>query len=152
MNSIPRDAAESDLTGVKALTEHVLRTSLAESIIDLEEMLASANRAFDYWAKSPAKSLHQVVEQDDHIVGVILIKDFWNFVSLFVHPEYQGHGIGKSLLKSALDQCKDKSPIGEIRVNSADDSAPFYEKFGFSSEGMSVSEHQGVTPMRYTFK
>jgi len=55
-------------------------------------------------------------------------------VDVIVLPEYQGHGIGKTMIEKALAHLKNNMVNGEqvlVMLMSAKDKEGFYEKFGF---------------------
>lgn len=51
-------------------------------------------------------------------------------VDLIIHPGYQGKGLGKRLLNSLVQKCKDNK-IRDIQLFAARDKSGFYEKSGF---------------------
>jgi GNAT superfamily N-acetyltransferase len=59
---------------------------------------------------------------------------FYLLVDVIVHPEYQGKGIGKTMVSMALDYIRSNLREGEIaNVNmmAAKRKEPFYRKLGF---------------------
>ncbi|PTB30026.1 GNAT family N-acetyltransferase [Paraburkholderia caribensis] len=60
------------------------------------------------------------------IVGVILIKNFWNLCSLFVDPQFQRQGVGRALLADAIRRRVSRNDKGHIKVNSAPTAVQFY--------------------------
>jgi len=74
-----------------------------------------------------------VAEKDDgHIVGCIALhrhrRRIAELLALAVHPEVHGHGIGRALLKAAIDEAREyKSEI--IWLGSRKTS--YFEQFGF---------------------
>jgi GNAT superfamily N-acetyltransferase len=69
----------------------------------------------------------------DHseLVGVILVKEFWNLCNLFVAPAMQGRGIGRGLVAAAVERCRGASPRDAIWLVAAPDAAAFYRRLGF---------------------
>lgn len=49
---------------------------------------------------------------------------------MIILPEYQGHGIGKEILKMLTDVCS-ANKIRDIQLFSAKGKAGFYEKYGY---------------------
>ena len=68
-------------------------------------------------------------------------------------PENQHVGFASQLMKSVIDDAKKRSRNG-IVLTCKKELIPFYEKFGYISEGISHSEHGGAVwyQMRLTFK
>ena len=68
-------------------------------------------------------------------------------------PEYQHVGFASQLMESVIDDAKKRSRNG-IVLTCKKELIPFYEKFGYISEGISHSEHGGAVwyQMRLTFK
>ena len=142
-----RPATINDTDVICALMENVLIESLANSPLDPAEMMASANRCVDLWLKEPDSCYHAVAVIADQVAGVVMVKEHWNLVSLFVRPQYQHMGIGRSLVTSAVDACQNKCPHKAIYLNAAQDSVAFYEKLGFVINPV-IKETPGIVPMR----
>ncbi|MEK8127734.1 GNAT family N-acetyltransferase [Paenibacillus filicis] len=57
---------------------------------------------------------------------------FQSFIcDLIIHPDYQNQGIGSTLLKALLIECK-KNHIISVQLCCASGKSEFYKKFGFS--------------------
>jgi GNAT superfamily N-acetyltransferase len=71
-------------------------------------------------------------EIEDEIVGTIEIRNN-NHISLFcVEKEYRRRGIGRELLRRALEICLKNDPIlSEVTVNSLPGTVYIYESLGF---------------------
>ena len=78
------------------------------------------------------------VRDDQKAVGVVRL--LWDggyvaFLSdVIVDPEYQGQGIGRTLVEAVIKRIKDDMKPGykvKLNLNSAKGKEPFYEKFGF---------------------
>lgn len=66
-------------------------------------------------------------------------------VDLIIHPDYQGQGLGSTLLDKLVTKCKD-SKIRDIQLFAARDKFVFYEKYGFekrpiNAPGMQVKQN-----------
>ncbi|MCL2358836.1 MAG: GNAT family N-acetyltransferase [Nitrososphaerota archaeon] len=79
-----------------------------------------------------------VAKIDDKTVGMTrLIFDgayIAVLVDVIILPEYQGHGIGKTMIEKTLAYLKNNIADGEqvlVMLMSAKDKEGFYEKFGF---------------------
>ena len=84
---------------------------------------------------------------DGKVVGMgRLVGDgamYWYLQEIIVLPEYQGYGIGKSIVNRLLKYIKDNSIPGtnvSIGLTAVKGKETFYEKFGFNvhSQGMSM--------------
>lgn len=58
-------------------------------------------------------------------------------VDLIIHPGYQGKGLGKRLLNSLVQKCKDNK-IRDIQLFAARDKSGFYEKSGFEKRPLNA--------------
>ena len=57
--------------------------------------------------------------------------------AVFVLPPYMGQGIGRALVKY-LESLAVEAGLGEIRLESTLNAAPFYRALGFQGEGRSI--------------
>lgn len=82
---------------------------------------------------------------DGQVVGMgRLVGDgamYWYLQEIIVLPEYQGKGIGKSIVSRLLEYIRSNAIPGtgvEVGLTAVEGKEPFYEKFGFScgSSGM----------------
>lgn len=126
--------------------------SLKNSPLDPVEMMASANRCVDLWAQNPDSCLHVVAVNSNEVIGVVLVKEHWNLVSLFVKSQYQHAGIGKKLALAAIDGCRGKNRYNAIYLNSAQDSVEFYAKLGFVRRQLDAEGTPGIVPMLFRYQ
>ena len=112
------------------------------------ETVANVTRNLTAWKRDPDQSFHFVAEHEGRIVGVILVKAFWNLCSLFVAPAWQRHGIGRRLVLTAIDACRDKSPKQAIHLNAAPSALPFYAALRFASRASSQPLPAGFQAMQ----
>lgn len=101
-----------------------------------------------WWNANPDQGCHLKCTLDGKIVGVILVKKFWNLCSLFIAPEYQGQGLGRALLLAAIDQCKGKSEKQAIWLNAAPNAISFYRAMGCISRSSSQQLPLGFNAMQ----
>ncbi|WP_061534439.1 GNAT family N-acetyltransferase [Collimonas arenae] len=118
---------------VRRLMEHVIVASVKSDVSIHHDMIANVNKNVDYWLINPERCVHIVATLESRIVGVVLVKDFWNLCSLFVDTQFQSRGIGRMLLKAASTACKSKSPKQALFLNAAPNAIGFYEQLGFVS-------------------
>lgn len=127
-----QDVQPEDTAVLDALMRHVVMASLRLENIELAEVLENVQQNL-YWAQANASSVvHLKCTHGARIVGVILVKNFWNLCSLFIDLEYQHRGIGRVLLTAAIERCTPRNDRGYIKVNSAPEAVQFYKGLGFS--------------------
>ena len=76
---------------------------------------------------------------DGKVVGMgRLVGDgamYWYLQEIVVLPEYQGKGIGKSIVNRLIEYIKSTAILGtiiDVGLTAVKGKEPFYEKFGFS--------------------
>ena len=68
----------------------------------------------------------------------------WQMIfGVATHPEYQRRGLAAKVLQRAIADCKAEGRKGLI-LTCKEQKLHYYAKFGFVSEGVSVSEHGGA--------
>lgn len=67
-----------------------------------------------------------------------------SILSLIVHPDFSGHGIGSKLLQELERQARASKRLG-ITLTCLEELIPFYERNGYTNEGVSDSTHAGET-------
>ena len=78
-----------------------------------------------------------VAEEADRIVGCGAIGPYWgkedesSLFSIFVHPDYQGKGIGRMIV-GALEQDEFALRARRIEIPASITGLPFYRKMGYS--------------------
>ncbi len=78
-------------------------------------------------------------------VGVWLTLDFGDITNIAVHPDYRREGLGKRLLSTIVDICKERE-IERVclEVKETNDSAiEFYKNAGFLQDGVRKKYYQG---------
>ncbi len=127
-----RDAVADDAEAISAFMEHVILTCVEAGADEKAPFVANTRRNLDQWLGAPALSFHLAAWLDDELVGVVMVRDFWNLCHLFVAPRHQGHGLGRRLLESALAACAARSPRGCVRLNASRNAIGFYRHMGFA--------------------
>jgi GNAT superfamily N-acetyltransferase len=86
---------------------------------------------------------------DTQILGVIDMRSCHHISLLFVDTAYQGQGISRALLDTALSLCRELGhDLAEITVNSSPYAIPIYERLGFrATAGEQVKNGIRFTPM-----
>jgi RimJ/RimL family protein N-acetyltransferase len=145
-----RPAVESDAEGIIAYatllfasTDQVLTTP-EEYVMTIED----EKKWINGFAKQPA-ALLLVAEYDGKVVGLL---DFCTRprrkaahsgeLGISVHPDYQGQGIGKTLLSVLLDWAKEHKQVEKVFLNVFATNAKaiaLYKKLGFIEECRQVN-------------
>jgi len=142
-----RVATPEDRDAILALMVAVIGTALAaEHQADTIENVCN-NLAF--WNDRPERCVHLVAESDGVLVGVVLVKEFWNLCSLFVAPEHQGRGLGRRLVLEAIAACREGSREQAIYLNAAPNAVAFYVALGFELRESKQRLPPGFKAMRY---
>lgn len=115
-----------------------------------DDIVDNVTRNLQAWARDPQAGVHLVAEDGSGLVGVVLVKAFWNLCSLFVAPEQQRHGIGRQLVHAALQACRGRSPKQAIHLNAAPNAVPFYSSLGFTARESSQPLPAGFRALQLT--
>ena len=140
-----------DIPLIENLIVHTVHASVAASDMEKRAALNNIARNIAWWCSHPTEGLHLVSLQEERIAGVVLVKEYWNLCSLFVHPDYQGRGIGRALMETAIEQCRMHSQRDAIKLNAASNAVAFYERLGFVATGSPGPATFGSTPMMLRF-
>jgi len=144
-----RTAGAEDTEAILDLMVRVINTTIEPPYRG--EMIENVTQNLAVWDRDPDQCFHFVAEDGNEIVGVVLVKVFWNLCSLFVAPEWQRHEIGRQLVRAAIDACRDKSPKQAIYVNAAPNAVSFYGALGFTSRESSQQLPTGFQAMQLAF-
>ena len=140
MPPLLRTARLEDGVAILALMVRVVTVSIAPAY--RAETIENVTQNLEVWSRAPEQCVHFVAESEGEIVGLILVKAFWNLCSLFVAPECQRCGIGKLLVLSAVHACRGKSPRQALYLNAAASAVSFYKALGF----ISIESSQQLPP------
>lgn len=138
------DAGEEMLMGIQfELADNVLE---AEDFVRLKVAAGFLDRPREQVEKALENGLFNVSALcDGKVVGMgRLVGDgamYWYLQEIIVLPEYQGRGIGKSIVNRLLEHIENSLLPGtgaQIALTAVKGKEPFYEKFGFevSQTGM----------------
>lgn len=149
MKPLLRPAAIDDNDAIFEMMVQVIRDTIdpafqAETIVHITTNLR-------YWRRWPDSCVHIVATDGQAIVGVALVRNFWNFCSLFVAASHRKTGLGKQLTQQALDACRHRSAIGALYLVSTPSAVAFYEAQGFQPRASRQKLPAGFLPMGYTF-
>lgn len=142
-----RDAVREEEQQIRTLLSLVIQESLDATVHNIPSILENVNDNVDLWLAAPDNIVHLVAEAEGKLVGVIMIKDFWNFCSLFVDPAYQRRGIGGQLVKIAVKKCRGRSPHHAIHMHANNEAVEFYRALGFEVKNTSRTPPAGSTEM-----
>lgn len=146
MPAFLRPAAPEDQAAIHRLMVGVIKASVDES--HHSETIANVTQNLERWHRDPDTCLHIVAQRDDEIIGVILVKEFWNLCSLFVSQECQRQGVGRKLVLAAIEGCRSRSPKQAINLNSSPRAVAFYKSLGFVHRESSQPLPPGFKPMK----
>lgn len=88
---------------------------------------------------------HLLAIENDEVVGGLIVTqvdsriDHWKIRQVAVADEMQGRGIGRELVERVLEEARLEG-VKEITLHSRLEVAPFYENFGFTTEGDTFEE------------
>lgn len=125
----PVDAGEAPQ--VTAFIEHVVMTSVDASDTEKLAVMENIRANIAAWQRNPEPVLHLKVMADGQLVGVVMVKAWWNLCHLFVAPQRQQQGVGRALMMAAIAACRGKSPRQALRLNASRNAAAFYRRLGF---------------------
>jgi GNAT superfamily N-acetyltransferase len=137
-----------DTSAVRELMARTIRERVTQDQQILTDTLANVNRNLDYWLNGPDNCVHLKATAGDTLVGVILVKDYWNLCSLFVDPAYHGRGIGRALVEAAASLCIGRSPRSALLLNAATNAVAFYQHLGFQPRATSQPLPPGFQAMQ----
>ena len=144
-----RDAKEKDLPELHHLIAQSVHACIEAEEVDRENIIVDSLCSSEANVHGHSDGVHLVYEQHDQLLGMILIKEYWNMASLFVRPDKHHQGVATALLNEALEICRDKAAGKAIRLNSSHYAAGFYEAYGFIKNGPEKDLPGGCIPYLY---
>lgn len=141
-----------DVEEIRNLIAAAVRQNVTSSEAEAAFLIDDIDFSLTWWLDNKDSALHLKYERDGRILGVILIKKFWNLTNLFVHPDNQGMGIGRALVLAGFDACRERSPKGKLHVNSSANAVGFYKRLGFEQTGPGIDRPGGCVPLEYIFQ
>jgi GNAT superfamily N-acetyltransferase len=123
-------AAPGDAPSIRALDQHVITATFADRALQ-EDTMGNVDLNLGRWLAEPANAIVLKAVAGERIVGMVLLREFWNLCNLFVHPAWQRAGVGTALLEAGCALCAGRSPRGAILLNAAPNAVGFYRRLGF---------------------
>lgn len=133
------------------LMNQVICTSVTQDETLQTSYIENVTQNLEWWMDYPTLGCHLKAVHHQTIVGVVLVKNYWNLCSLFVAPEYHRQGIGRALMTAAIDDCRRKSDKSGIRLNAAPNAIAFYRTLGFVKRDSNQNLPAGVEAMQFVF-
>lgn len=141
-------ALPDDAPAIRALTRMVVRDAFASDAALQQDTIANIDLNIDRWLAQPDTCIHLKAVDGSAVVGMVLVREFWNLCNLFIHPGWQRRGIGRALLEAACAPCAGRSPKGAILLNAAPDAVAFYRRLGFEEREPTRPLPPGALAMR----
>lgn len=145
----PIEAADFDQ--LSSLVDVTVRESVVDNAEDAKFLIEDIVRSLTKWQTSGSEGFHGKYSIDGAVAGFIIVKEYWNLSHLFVLPGHQDRGIGRQLVREAVNACRDQSPRGKIQLNSSTNAAGFYAAMGFTPTGPGIERAGGCIPYEYRF-
>lgn len=145
MDTPLRPARPDDAAAILALM-----LSVIPAVIDpphQADTVGNVSANLEAWTRHPDHGVHLVATLNDQVVGVVLIKEFWNLCSLFVRQDLQRRGIGRRLVLAAVSSCQGRSPVDAVYLNAAPGAIAFYQRLGFQPRPSRQVLPPGFLPM-----
>jgi predicted GNAT family N-acyltransferase len=146
-----REAKETDFDKIRKIILSAICECVTDSKEQQEFLYADVCNSLDWWIENKDRSLFLVCEDSDSVLGVALVKEYWNFAALFVDPQQHRSGVGRDLCANVINSCKHRSPKGCLRLNSSNHAVPFYKKMGFTQTGSAIDKPGGCVPFEYNY-
>ncbi|MBO7744360.1 GNAT family N-acetyltransferase [Paenibacillus sp. MWE-103] len=126
-----RQSQNSDVETIADLRVIVLRNDLTRlGRFDEEKVRQRFRNSFD--------AVHTwIIEKDSSFVGSVALKptlDGYGLEHFYIHPNYQGKGIGSHVLKNLLEQNDVKGKRVTLNVLQGSSAKRLYERFSFKVE------------------
>jgi len=140
---IIRQFRESDAREVSELIVHCLKEINAKYYTDdVIEKLIEVHSPEEI-VKRSKNQLVLVADQYDDIIGTATVKFSSNyFGSVFVHPDFQGRGIGKRLMEN-LEDLIAQNGRNMVEIHASLNAVEFYEKIGYERKSLIEDEDFG---------
>jgi GNAT superfamily N-acetyltransferase len=138
-------ARHEDAEQIRLLMRRVVSASVDSALQG--EIMENVEANLAAWRNGSVEGVHLVATSDQSIIGVVLVKNFWNLCSLFVEQSHQGRGVGRSLVEAAALACASRSPRKALLLNAYPSAVGFYERLGFARRDAARDLPAGIQPM-----
>jgi GNAT superfamily N-acetyltransferase len=133
----PRDAA-----AVSALIRHTMAISNSA-----DYPLERLQPLMDYFSPEKVSQLSYericlVAEIEERVVGTVALEGA-ELCTFFIHPDFQGQGIGSQLL-AEIERRAIEAGISAIHTDASLTGAPFYERRGYRRTGKEIDGTAGI--------
>jgi GNAT superfamily N-acetyltransferase len=130
-----------DATSVSALIRHTMATSNVQ-----DYALERLQPLMDYFSPEKLLRLSEericlVAEVEERVIGTVALEGA-ELCTFFIHPDYQGQGIGSQLL-AEIERRAVAVGIQEIHTDASLTGAPFYERRGYQRTGVELDGTAG---------
>ena len=132
-----RRFAEQDAAAVSELIIHTIRISnVRDYPADMMEELARTETP-EHVLQRASWTHFYVAEESGKTIGCGAIGPYWgkedesSLFTIFVHPDYQGKGIGRAIVET-LEQDEFALRARRIEIPASITGLPFYQKMGYS--------------------
>lgn len=134
MNTI-RPAKEADIEQIKKLyQETILSVNIKDYTFEQVDLWAKRGVDNDLWLQRINEEYFIVCEIENQIAGFCSLKPDGYLNTLFVHKDFQGQGIAKTLL-SNIEQHAKKIGIEELSADVSLTANSFFLKNGYTDLG-----------------
>lgn len=89
---------------------------------------------------------------DDHPSGIVRLwveGEVWEIISMWVAPRARGRGVGKGLMRAAMDECRKHTQTAYLSVIETNEAAmDLYTSLGFVPTGPGEPNEHGLVEVR----
>lgn len=142
---------KSDIDGIAKLIDETVNACIEASEDDRRKIVEHSIAESLDCIEGKVAGAHLLHRSPDGVNGLVLVKDYWNMVSLFVLPNSQRNGIATELLNEVVGICSEISSKQSISLNSSNYASGFYENYGFKLSGQPHDLPGGCIPYTYRF-
>jgi ribosomal protein S18 acetylase RimI-like enzyme len=96
------------------------------------------NAQYRSYESAYGQAEHQIVEQEGHPIGRIMVlweQDFALLVDIALLAEHRGQGIGGDLLRELIQQCQRRKVPPRLQVLKTNPALRLYQRMGFVRTG-----------------
>ena len=146
------DARDEDLESIRQVVAETVAACIDVADDVLPVLLKDILSGLDWWRENKQSSVLLKYTLDGGIVGMVMVKNYWNVSDLFVLPTFHRRGIGRALMGEALRRCEGKTDRVELKLNSSNHAVEFYRSLGFVPSGEPRDLPGGCVPLSKPFE